>query len=156
MKKFEPIFLQVALKYGDAAQSSTFSGTGTPPQTILRLAAGPVLLVKVTFLVSDVELGVEDFLFGLPILEHLVVDTKTLLEDKRNFVDGYDCSDIGREPTACKGVHISGLMTARLNQIIFNSNSTAVESNTVDFGIKKIHSRINPFSTFWTPHNTTK
>lgn len=53
MTKIDKVSLQVALKDAYCAQSFTFSRTWTPPRTVLRLTAGPLALVNVTFLVAD-------------------------------------------------------------------------------------------------------
>lgn len=49
----------MALKKGASAQKLFFSKTWTPSRIILRLSAGPLVLVNVMFLVSDAELAVE-------------------------------------------------------------------------------------------------
>lgn len=116
-KKIPPISLQVALKDGDDPQKFTFSRTWTPPRTVLLLSAGPLALVNVTFLVADADLSVEDLLIGLPVLQHLGVDTKTLLEERRDLLDGSDCSSIGAANTGTPGGQVSRLMIARLNRV---------------------------------------
>lgn len=80
MTKIDKVSLQLALKDADRAQLFTFSQTWTPPPTVLRSAAGPLALVNVTFLVADANLAAEDLLIGLPVLRHLGVDSKALLE----------------------------------------------------------------------------
>lgn len=41
---------------------------------------------------GDADLTVEDFLVGLPVLWNLGVDTKTLLKDCCNLLDGTNCA----------------------------------------------------------------
>lgn len=114
MTKIDKVSLQVALKEDETAQSFTFSRRWTPPRTVLRLVAGPLALVNVTFLVADADLAVEDLLIGLPVLQHLGVDTKSLLENKRDVLNGTDCSTVKPHIT---GGHVSRLMIARLNRM---------------------------------------
>lgn len=80
-----------------------------------------------TFLVADANLAVEDLLIGLPVLQHLDIDTKTLLEQKRDVLDGFDCSSIRNTPSGTRGGQVSRLMIARLNRV---SNSDAEPSLT--------------------------
>lgn len=61
---------------------------------VLKLSAGSFALLNVEFLVTDAELAAEDQLIGLSILPHLDVDTKTLLENRRDLLDGTDCSSV--------------------------------------------------------------
>lgn len=75
------------------------------------MVAGPFALANVTYFVSGTELAVEESLIGLPNLHHLGVDTKSLLEQKRDVLDGADCSDISPRPRGC---HVGHLMIARL------------------------------------------
>lgn len=55
------------------------------------MAAGPFALVTVIVLVSYGDLPMEDLLISLPVLQHLVVDSKTLLEQRSDALDGPDC-----------------------------------------------------------------
>lgn len=61
----EKVCLQAALKDTEIAQKFSFSGTWTPPRTILHLNAGPLALLNASFLVADDKLSVEDMLIGL-------------------------------------------------------------------------------------------
>lgn len=67
--KFAHVSLQVFLKDVVAAQKITFLRTWTPPCTVFRLAAGPLVLINVICVVSDATLAVEDILIGLPVLQ---------------------------------------------------------------------------------------
>lgn len=58
----------------------------------------------------------EDLLNGLCVLRHLLVDTKTLLEDRLESFDGIDCSpDLLQRKTT--GGHVSRIMVTRLNRV---------------------------------------
>lgn len=89
----EPISLSVALKSGDEAQSFRFSRTWTCPRTVLHLSAGPLALLNIRYLIPDDDLACSDLLIGQPVLYHLKIDTKTLLEQNRSQLDGTDCVD---------------------------------------------------------------
>ena len=81
------------------------------PPTVLWKTCG----VKITFLVADDGLTDEDLLIELPVLEHLKVDTRTMLERNCRVLDGMDCSQIGNPTRASQGGSVSRLMIARLN-----------------------------------------
>lgn len=91
---FDKVFLPVAIQEGDTDHSFTFSRTCTLPRTTFRLAVGPLDHFNVTYYVGDAELSAEDFLLGLPVLKHLARDTKDLLEQKRDVLDGYEFSGL--------------------------------------------------------------
>lgn len=58
----------------------------------MEVAAGPLVLVTITFLVPNEDIAVEDLLIGLPVLQHLGVDTKILPDERRDLLDCADCS----------------------------------------------------------------
>ena len=68
------------------------SRTWTCPRLILHLAAGKLALFNVKFLVADGGPATGDLIIGLPVLRHLKVDTRTLLERNPKFPDGRDCA----------------------------------------------------------------
>lgn len=117
IKKIKPVTMQVSLKVGSDAEKFTFSRTWTPTRIVMKLAAGPLALLNVELLVADADLAAEDVLIGLPVLRHLGVDTKTLLEERRDLLNGMDCSSI--PATEQKGLpgRVGRLMIARLNRI---------------------------------------
>lgn len=49
------------------------------PVTVLHLNYGCLALKKIRFLVSDDHVIFEDFFIGLPVLQHLRIDTNTLI-----------------------------------------------------------------------------
>lgn len=115
MKKIDTLSLQVAPKDGGDAKEFTFSSTRNSPRTTLELAAGPLALINITFLVADVNLAVEDFLIGLSILQHLGVDTKTLLKIRRDLLNGADCSFVRAVNESKHGGMVSRLTPAHFN-----------------------------------------
>lgn len=118
IRKVNPVHIQVALKSGDDAQSFTFSRTWTIPRTVLQLASGQLALANVSFLVADDELACEELIIGLPVLRHLQVDTRTLLENNRSVLDGSDCSHVGNPTTRSRGGIVSRMMFARMNRVV--------------------------------------
>ena len=92
MSRIKPVVLQVALTDGGKPQTFTMSRTWTCPRVILHLAAGKLALLNVKFLVADGDLATGDLIIGLPVLRHLKVDTRTLLERNRKSLDGTDCA----------------------------------------------------------------
>lgn len=69
-------------------------------------------------LVADDCLAAEYLLIGLPVLKHLGIDTKTLLEQKRNLLDGIYCSSVCDLPSASKDGSASRHVTTRINRVI--------------------------------------
>lgn len=61
---------------------------------MLELSAGRLALTNVSFLVADNDLSCEYLLFGFPVLHHLGIDSRTLLERNRVTLDGTYCSSI--------------------------------------------------------------
>lgn len=85
--KNDPISLQVALKNGEDTQKVSFLKTITAPRAVLRLAAASLVSANVSFLIADADLAVEDLLIDLPVLQHLGINTKTLLGERRDLLD---------------------------------------------------------------------
>lgn len=67
------------------------------PRTVLELTAAPLALLKDEFFVADAELTVEDLPNGLLVSRHLVVETKTPLQTRRDLLDGTNCAHIKSE-----------------------------------------------------------
>ena len=93
----------------DAAENFTFSRKWCVPNVVLNLKAGPLALRNVLFLISDDRLTSEPVIIGRPVLKHMKVDTKSLLEERAALLDGTDCSSVGN-PTTGKGGYVSRLM----------------------------------------------
>lgn len=69
------------------------------------------------YLIADDDLTTNDLLIGLPVLQHLQIDTKTLLESNRSVLDGTDCALAHTGSNTANGGYVSGLMIMRLNRI---------------------------------------
>lgn len=147
LTKIDPVFLQVALKQGDNAEKFTFSRTWTPPRTVLQLLVGPLALVNVTYLVADADLAAESLLIGLPVLQHLGVDTKTLLEERRDRLDGADCSAVKAATSGSGGGRVSRLMIARLNRVTNDSVEPVIhpDDNRHHVDFFKVREEADPF-----------
>ena len=80
-------------------------------------------LKNISFLVADDSTTCEDMLIGLPVLQHLRVDTRTLLEDKISSLDGTDCclEDDGD----MKPGKLGRIMAARVNRLQEKSSNQA-------------------------------
>lgn len=92
MELIYTVRLKVALNKKDQTEEYTFSRSWTAPSTGLRLSAGRLALKNITFVVADDQLESEDLFVCLPVLQHLRFDTKTLLEDNIEVLNGTDCN----------------------------------------------------------------
>lgn len=81
-------------------------------------------LVNVRFLGADAALAAEELLVELPGFLHLGVDTKILLEEKRDVMDETDCSTLQNATAASRGGFVSRLMIARLRNARFPISDT--------------------------------
>lgn len=89
--KITAITLTVALHFETEAQQFSFSRSWTVPRTVLHLSNRELALVTIAFFVAEDDLACEDLLTGLPVLRHLRIDTRTLLEKNCSILDGADC-----------------------------------------------------------------
>lgn len=87
MIAIEPLIVQVALKKGSKAASFTSSRSWVVPSTILHLEERQLALVNVLFLIPDIELACDDVLIRYPILRHLRIYSKTILEQNSATLD---------------------------------------------------------------------
>lgn len=87
----------MALKDEKEAQTFTFSREWAVPRLVLHLSVGPFALLNVTFLVADAELAENDLLIGQPVLKHLGIDLKTMLENNRAQLSETDCSGVAMD-----------------------------------------------------------
>lgn len=118
MRKIAPVNLQVALRKTEHAETFSFSRIWTVPRTVLHLSSGQLALLNLSYLVADDDLASESLLIGRPILAHLQVDTRTLLEQNRAVLNGADCSSIGNPTAPTRGGFVSRIMLARINRIV--------------------------------------
>lgn len=74
--------------------------------------------MKVTFLVADGETACEDLLVGLPVLCHLGIDSRTLIEEKWSSLEETDCSTIANHARDGKTSLLGRLLLAHLQETV--------------------------------------
>lgn len=94
-----PATVQVALCKEEDAQSFLFSPLWLVPRVILHLASGQLALCNVSFSNADDGLACEDLLIVLPLLQHLCINSKTLLKNNCSELDGTNCADVRNTTT---------------------------------------------------------
>lgn len=100
LKKIGLVTVQVALKEKSEAQTFTFSREWAVPRLLLHLSVGPLAFLNVSFLVANAELTEPDLLIGQPVLKHLGIDSRTMLENNRAQLNETDCSGVVRDTQA--------------------------------------------------------
>lgn len=88
-------------------------------------------LVKFTFLVADANFAVEDVLIGLLALQNMGVDTKELLQERRNIVNGVECPKTNVAHASKHEGKVSCPMAPRLSRLSnedIDGDSQMVES----------------------------
>lgn len=73
-------------------------------------------LCNISILVSDDDLTCKYLLIGLPFLQHLRIDSRTLLENNRSILDGMDFAIVGN-PTETGIGQVCRLMAALATQV---------------------------------------
>lgn len=134
MSAIPPVHLRVALQESEKTAKFSFSRKWTVPRLVLELSSGRMALLNITFLVADDELDCEDLLVGLPVLQHLGIDTRTLtlLERNWNTLSGTDCLSI-KPTTDAHGCGAFGrLILDRQGNV--DAGTTETRENKVDPG----------------------
>lgn len=126
----EPVSTQVALTNTKKAESFNFSRLWKVPRLVMELSAGRLAINNVSFLVTDDDLACEDPLIGLPVLRHLGIDSRTLLERNCAMLDGTDCSFVGHPSAPDRYGSLGRLMIARLQRSAGCARSTVTDSDT--------------------------
>lgn len=83
----------------------------------------------------DSELAEEDLLLVFPVLDHLIVDTKSLIEERCDLLDSSLFSKISPSYISVKGGRVSRLMIYRIHDV---SDNACSESKVVN-GKKKLN-----------------
>ena len=104
------VFLRLYNQYSNevtarAEQLTVHGATSSEAIRPLKFCVDPEYLESVITLV-----------IGLPVLKHLQVDTRTLLEKNRAALDGVEYTDVGN-PTTLQGGAVSRIMIARLSRL---------------------------------------
>lgn len=108
----------VALKKGDNAQCFTFSRVWKVPRAVLQLSSGKLVVLNISYLVADDDRSSTGLLIGRPVLKHLKIDTKRILENNREKLDGIDCSAVGNPTIPQNGGYVSMVMISRQNHVV--------------------------------------
>ena len=119
--------VQVALKCGEKAQTFTANREWIIPRIVLKLTAGPLALLNVSFLVTDAEISDEDLLIGRPVPQHSGIDTRTVMEAQQSSLTETDCHNFRRaiKSTSKVGrVIIARIMRVRNEPLTCESNDT--------------------------------
>lgn len=114
MTSIAPVRIQVALRDSGEPAAFTFSRVWTVPRLVLKLSAGHMALLNVSLMVADDETACEDILLGLPLLRHLGIDTRTLLERRWQELTNTDCAGIDDPTKQRPAGRLGRLMVARL------------------------------------------
>lgn len=107
-------------------QTHIFSCTWKTSCTVLRLATAPLKLTNASFFVTFDDLVVEELLIGFPFLRCLDIQTKSLLKERRNLLDGFDCLPVFAQYRS-HGAKASPLLNSHLNRLP-SSGLTTVRS----------------------------
>lgn len=113
-----PVTVKVDMQKGDECQSFEFFRSWTVYWTVMKPASGQLTFVNVTYFTADEKLALEDLLTGRPVLQHLQVESCTLLENNPTILDGNDCSHIGNPIVSDSGGQIIRITVAGLNRIL--------------------------------------
>lgn len=116
LEAITPVAIQVALTASDKPESFTFSRVWKVPRLVMELSAGRLALNNISFLVADANLSCEDVLVGHPVLKHLGIDSRTLLERNRASLDGTDCSTVDHPTVSSACGSLGRLCIARLQR----------------------------------------
>lgn len=116
MKRIKPVTINVALNQGDEEQELRFSRPWTVPRLTLQLSSAQLTLTNISFLVTVDHFCCEDLVIVLPMLQHLRIDRKTLLEAQFNALDGTECAEVGN-PTVGPEGSVGRLMVAHMQQV---------------------------------------
>lgn len=146
LEAIEPVTIQVALSSSEQPEHFVFSRTWRVPRLILELSSGLLALTNISFLVSYASLLTEDLLIGLPVLQHLGIDSRILLERNRSALDGTDCFVV-KNPTVSKTCGTLGrLMIVRLQRITGRDPTDESETATPPAELYPTRSRENYFA----------
>lgn len=94
LEQIKSVTIKVALTNTSQGGDYQFSRVWKLPRLVMELSTGRMALNNIAFLISDAKLASEDLLIGLPLLRHLGIDSRTLLERNRAQLDGADCSSV--------------------------------------------------------------
>lgn len=129
LRSVKPVKVRVAIKSGDEAQQFTANRRWEVPRLLLKLAAGPLALLNVSFIVLDAQLAAEDLLIGLPVLKHLGIDSTTMLERNFERLHETDCSQV--DLTNASTSKIGRILIARIQRMRTHDASDAADNQSM-------------------------
>lgn len=109
---------RVASKEGEFVPEFSFFYARITSLIVFQLTAGPLAMVTVTFLVADGDFAAEQVLDRFPVLQQFDVDSRTLLEKKRDLLNGINCTSVRISILVRQGGYVSGLMVSDRNNFI--------------------------------------
>ena len=133
LSKIKPVTFNLALSKNSEPEAFTFSRAWLVSRTILHLSSGRLAATNISYLVADEELTATDLIIGRPILEHMRVDTKTLIEERREGLDNIDCSTVGNPTLPARGGRISAMMLARINRVQYGQMEAEDKRPRIDY-----------------------
>lgn len=107
--------MRVVIKLGDQAQTFKATRRWEVPRIILKLNAGPLVLLNGSFVVINAQLAVEDLLLGPPVLKHLRINYQTILQWNHTCLNETDCNTI--DTTAAPTSIIGRILIARIRRV---------------------------------------
>lgn len=131
LTKVDTVTFRVALKpIPPEVQTYIFSLKRAPPGSSLQLFTSLPELINVIFLVSNCKIAIEDLFIGSPVLDHLGINTNTMLQQKRNLLCVIDRSSVRHLPSVTHGGSVRHLMHARMTKENDVSDGSAMASTT--------------------------
>lgn len=106
------------------------------PSTALHLNSGRLALKNIRYVAADDSMACADLFIGHPVLLHLRVDTRSLLEDRAATLDGTDCS-LDALPRTKSG-RVSRRMLAHINRV-GNDKMNETDQPTADSARRKVN-----------------
>lgn len=124
--EIQPVKIQVLLKDNSEVKSVKFFEEVDSATFCFCLTAGLLAHINVNVLVPG--LAAEDVLFGLPLLNHIGVDTKEILKKNRDNLDGAGCSDIKTNESDGVMGKVGCLTIAKLNRVYGDEPKKVLET----------------------------
>lgn len=115
LTSIEPVYIQVALSSGESAESFKFFLSCNFPLNILHFGAWTANLSE--YYVSEGDIYCAYIMIGLPVLRHLDVDTKILLEPSHAALNCADSSTVSNTTTSNGSGRVSHMKVAHLNRV---------------------------------------
>lgn len=112
-----PVWIQVTLTSTDKRKTFSFSRLWKVTRLVLELSAGRFVLNIISFLAADADMPCEDFTIGHPVLNHLGIYSRTLLERNHAVLDRTCSSSVENTSVSKECGSLCRLMTTRLQYV---------------------------------------